>query len=127
MHYTKGWEYHSDPAIMGSGALAATADERDRRSKRVSSSQHKYSDRSQPTAIDGRLPASRQQSAKGKARATNELVQVDPDIGPADRSRSRSQRRRDPDSDLERNGDRHHQRRLREVRGSHRKKNHDQT
>jgi len=130
MHYTKGWEYSNDPAIIGGGVLASSSNKRDRRSKRLSSSQRKHSDRAEMAEVGrSRPPASRQPSSlKGKARATDEIMVVGSnETQPTDRSRSRSERRRDPDSDLERNdADSEHQRRLREVRGSRRKKD-DQT
>ncbi|KIW26455.1 uncharacterized protein PV07_09548 [Cladophialophora immunda] len=129
MHYTKGWEYHNDPAIMGGSALASSNNKRDRRSKRVSS-QRKHRDIPEMTeVVGGRPPASRQHSSsKGKDRATDEILPVEPETRHADRSRSRSTKRRDLDSDSERNQvDSEHQRRLREVRGSRRKKGTDQT
>ncbi|KAJ9606505.1 hypothetical protein H2200_009466 [Cladophialophora chaetospira] len=132
MHHTKGWEYHNDPAILGTGALASSS-KRNRRSKRESASRTGSSRRDGPEMTDfinsrpaSRPPASRQQSSKGKARAADEIMQVDSHgshMTPEDRSRSRSQRRRDPDSDLEGNADDpEHQRRLREVRGTRRKR-----
>jgi len=126
MHHTKGWEYHNDPSAMGSGALATTADRHDtRRSKKVSSSQSNRRDRNEMTETTGRAPASRQHSSKDKGKARDEAVPLDPEVGPADRSRSRSQKRRNPESDVEKN-DSEHQRRLREVRGARRKRNTDE-
>ena len=129
MHATQGWEYHSDPQIIGSGAFAPTAAEgRDNgRFKNVSPSQRNHLDRSEMIETDGQPVASRQHSSKGKGRATDQAIPLNPEIGPADRSRSRSQRRRDPENEFEGNSDREHQRRLREVRGSRRKKNTNQT
>ncbi|OAP55111.1 hypothetical protein AYL99_10811 [Fonsecaea erecta] len=127
MHYTKGWEYHNDPAIMGGGGLAASSNKHDRRSKRISS-QRKHRDLPEMTETSGgRPPTSRQHSSsKGKHRATDEIRPVEPETSHADRSRSRSAKGRDLDSDPERNQvDSEHQRRLREVRGIRRKKNAD--
>ncbi|KIW94522.1 uncharacterized protein Z519_04498 [Cladophialophora bantiana CBS 173.52] len=129
MHYTKGWEYHNDPAVMGGGVLASSSSRRDRKSKRASS-QGKHRDLPEMAELGGgRPPASRQHSSsKGKARATDEIMPVESETRHADRSRSRSQRRRNLDSDPERSQvDSEHQRRLREVRGSRRKKDADQT
>lgn len=131
MHYTKGWEYHNDPAIVGVGANASSSSKRDRRLQRQSSSQ--YDQRDQPEMAEyggsrrsSRPPASRRESSKGKTRAIDEITPVDSrgsHVNPADRSRSRSQRRRDPNDDVERTvSDTQHERRLREVRGSQRKK-----
>jgi len=124
MHHTNGWEY-GDPALMGSGAVAANGDNRDaeRRSKRVSTSRHKGQSRASVTELGPRPPStSRQQSSsKGTSRARNQVVSVEPEITPAaSRSRSRGQKVRNADGDLERNGDQGHERRLREVRGSRR-------
>ncbi|KIX07538.1 uncharacterized protein Z518_02191 [Rhinocladiella mackenziei CBS 650.93] len=128
MHHTRGWEYNQDPAIMGSGALVVTSDRRgSRRSKKASSSQRKHRYRNEMAELDARRAPSRYQSSKGKSRAPDEAVRLDPEMGPADRCRSRSQTRRDPERDLERNSQSEHQRRLREVRGSRRKKNMDQS
>ncbi len=127
MHHTKGFEYHNDPAILGSGALASSS-KRDRRSKRRTSSRRNPPDIPETTEFSGSRPTSRptesrQLSSRGKARGTDEIMPVDSQasyVGHADRSRSRSQR--DPDSDIERNADdADHQRRLREVRGSRRR------
>jgi len=127
MHHTNGFEY-SDP-IVGSGALAATANRDDaRRSKRLSSMQRRNGDGNEMAELGAKQSASRRQSAtKGGATARGEAVQADSDIMPADRSRSRSQRGGDSDGDFERQSDREHQRRLREVRGVHRKKVNDQS
>jgi hypothetical protein len=124
MHHNNGWEY-GDPALMGSGAVAANGDNRDaeRRSKRVSTSRHKGQSRASVTELGPRPPStSRQQSSsKGTSRARNQVVSVEPEITPAaSRSRSRGQKVRNADGDLERNGDQGHERRLREVRGSRR-------
>ncbi|KIX94040.1 uncharacterized protein Z520_10377 [Fonsecaea multimorphosa CBS 102226] len=129
MHYTKGWEYHNDPAVLGGGALAASSSKRDRRSKRLSS-QRKHRDIPEMTEMDGsRPPASRRHSSsKGKDRATDEIRPVESETRHADRSRSRSTKQRDLDSDTERSQvDSEHQRRLREVRGTRRKKDADHT
>ncbi|KIW72126.1 hypothetical protein PV04_00346 [Phialophora macrospora] len=131
MHYTKGWEYHNDPTIVGSGALASSSGQRDRKLKRESSSHHNQRGHAEMTQFGdsrptSRPPASRRHSSKGKSRAGDEIRPVDSrgsHMAPANRSRSRSQRRRDPDSDLERDtADPQHERRLREVRGGHRKR-----
>lgn len=117
MHYTKGWEYNEDAAAFGSGALAGNEP------KNPSSKHASRHDSSEVTEVnDDRPAASRLQSSKGKARAADAAVELDPETGTGDRSRSRSQRPRDPDSDLERNDDRKHHRRLREVRGGRRKR-----
>ncbi|OCT54418.1 hypothetical protein CLCR_00954 [Cladophialophora carrionii] len=131
MHHTKGWEYHNDPAIVGSSAMASSSGRRDRKLKRESSSHHNRRDHPEMTQFSDSRPvsrpsASRRQSSKGKARAGDEITPVDSHgshMGAASRSRSRSQPRREPDSDLERDADdSQHERRLREVRGSRRKK-----
>jgi hypothetical protein len=130
MHHTKGWEYSNDPAIIGGRTLTSSS-KLGRKSKRESS---RRSQRDQPEMVQNydsgppsRPSASRQQSAKGKGRATDEIMPVSSHsshMTPTDRSRSRSQRRRDPDSDLERDApdDSQHQRRLREVRGTQRRR-----
>ncbi|KIW82848.1 hypothetical protein Z517_02091 [Fonsecaea pedrosoi CBS 271.37] len=120
MHFTNGWEYHNDPAIMG----GASSNKRDRRSNRISSQQKHRGAPEMTEMSGGRPPSTRQHSAsKGKDRVTDEIIPVEPESGNADRSRSRSAKRRDPDSDTERHQlDSDHQRRLREVRGSRRKK-----
>ncbi|EXJ96141.1 hypothetical protein A1O1_01267 [Capronia coronata CBS 617.96] len=122
MHYTKGWEYAEGNGTMGSGALgAATAD---RRSKRLSSSKDKRrSNRVEVAEVNDPYPppTSRRLASKGKARVAADAVELDPEIGRVDRSRSRSQRRQEHDSELERDSEQDHQRRLREVRGSRRR------
>jgi len=127
MHATQGWEYHNDPQIIGSGAVAPAAAVGHSNGKfGKGSSRRDHRDRNEMMEIDARPATSRQHSSKGKARATDQAIPLDPEIGPADRSRSRSQRRRDQD-EFETNSDKEHQRRLREVRGSRRKKSTNQT
>lgn len=127
MNHTQGWEY-SDSAITGSGALAATSNRDDnRRSKRLSSAARQQRDGNEMAEFGSRPAASRRHSSSTRqATARGGGAVADPEMASADRSRSRSQRGGDAESDFERQSDQEHQRRLREVRGLHRKRTNDQ-
>ncbi|EXJ79340.1 hypothetical protein A1O3_08842 [Capronia epimyces CBS 606.96] len=99
MHHTKGWEYSEGRGVMGSGALgAAAAGKPGRQSKRLSSSKDRhYRNHNEMADENSRPIASRQQSSKGKARASDEAVELDPEIVETDGSRDRGQKRRNPE------------------------------